>query len=125
MKRYLAAGCLALLLCALLCGCGFWMVGHYASVTPHHDQSIQAEKTVVEVSSAFCLVDALTNMLEDGTVKVLRMYQVAQMSEATDLIYEAREDCESSIALRVGEYVQTDFTELIESYAALNQDVII
>lgn len=67
MKRYIAAVCLAAVLCSVLSGCDSWMDGHYASVTPYKEQSVHAEKTAVEVSSVSRIQGALTQMVEDGT----------------------------------------------------------
>ena len=187
MKRFLSVGCIAAMLCVLLSGCWLWMDGHYEFVTPHQDQSMQTEKTVVNVASVSRLTDTLVQMVEDGTTKgvislansssatisiymesairhiktrtaigaytvneiayeigengelstiavtidyrhnrseILKMAHVTRMGEATDLVYDALESCQSSIAFRVDEYEETDFSQLVSNYALDNPDLI-
>lgn len=187
MKRYIAVWIYIAILCGVLCGCGTWMDGHYASVTPYQGQSVHAEKAVVTVSSASRIQDALLQMVEDGTENVnisiqnnniailryyvetairhvstqtpigaysisnidyeiginsgtatvaldinyrhdredvLRLGYVSQMGESADLVYKALGDCESSVAFRVDEYRETDFSEMVRTYAVANPDVV-
>ena len=63
MKIRLAA---ALLVCVLLSGCGNVFDGHYSSVTPHEQQSSQAEDQTVAAANYGQLYAALETLVEDG-----------------------------------------------------------
>lgn len=61
MKKILSA----LLLCSLLCGCG-WMEGSYVSVTPHVVTPDQDPDNTIQVSSYSQLRSAMTDLVDAG-----------------------------------------------------------
>lgn len=56
--------------------------------------------------------------------EILRLGHVSQMGEAADLIYKALSECEPSVAFRVDDYQETDFTETVETYGFANPDIV-
>lgn len=65
-KRSISLVTVLILICTLLTGCGFWMDGEYASVTPHVEQNFHEEAQVVEASSPEQIRNALAGFVEKG-----------------------------------------------------------
>ena len=67
MKRFFAVSIMIAMIGGILSGCGFWMDGHYESVTPYQGQSVHVEKAVIELTSVSRIENALVQLVEDGT----------------------------------------------------------
>lgn len=65
MKRRMLA-VLCILICTLICGCGFWMDGTYLSVKPYQEQVPQNVSDAIEVSNYAQLRNALAKLIEAG-----------------------------------------------------------
>lgn len=67
--------------CSLLAGCGLWMDGEYASVTPHEVKNFYEEQLVVEANSPEQIQGALSEFVEKG--KTAGIISVATLNDAT------------------------------------------
>ena len=81
MNRIVALLVLVLLLCYLLCGCGFWMAGEHLSVTPHKDQWGATADTMVMVTSYAQLHKALSDTVKNCAEKTI--ISISSFSNAT------------------------------------------
>lgn len=53
-----------------------------------------------------------------------RMKRAENMGEAKNMIASVLEQCEAGLVLRVENYVETDFVQLVESYAAMHPQIV-
>lgn len=60
---------------------------------------------------------ALTLSYSRSPEEIQAVRPAANMNEAAKLLYEALEDCETSLVLRIEQFRDVDFTQLIEDYA--------
>lgn len=72
---------LLLIVCisTILSGCGLWMDGEYVSVTPNHSLDNNHTGDVIVVSSYQNICDMLTELIQNGTEKIVM--RVTQMTE--------------------------------------------
>lgn len=59
-----------------------------------------------------------------GRAEIMRIKQVEDMNEATNILCSALGNFEPSLVLRVNEYVDTDVTQLVQDYGNNNPDVV-
>jgi len=64
VKKYVVFA--IIILFAALCGCSAWMNGNYASATPHKEQNLLPEQTLMAPKTYDDLVQILENMVESG-----------------------------------------------------------
>ncbi len=81
MKKTVFPAILVILICSLLCGCGFWMDGNYVSETPHQSQSKQEGEKIIEISSYRQMRTALIEQISTGSESCVMSH--ASAHEAT------------------------------------------
>ena len=56
--------------------------------------------------------------------EILRIKKVKYMSDAEEQIYNALNNCDHSLVIRVERYVETDFVQLVQNYTNDNPDLV-
>lgn len=98
-------------------------IRHVSTQTPIGVYSISDINYEIGINSGTATVALDINYRHDRE-DILRLGHISQMGESADLIYNALGNCESSVAFQVDEYRETDFEEMVKTYAIANPDVV-
>ena len=67
---------------------------------------------------------AVTIQYRHSRIEIRRIRKVSTMEDAETVIGEALENCDAGVVMQVMEYVETDFSQVVEDYALENPDAV-